>query len=92
MNIFYIIGKLGYIDRTIPEPVRVRAGIFLTSHRGSGIVRSMSLSFAFIIPLNYQINVKNNLSVRREKHGPDIFVLTSFTNTAECQTFFNASD
>ena len=47
----------------------MRAGIFLTSHRGWGIVRSMSLSFAFIIPLNYGIITKNNLNLRREQGG-----------------------
>ena len=43
--------------------------------RIGGVVRSMSSSFAFIIPLNYQINVKNNLSDRAENTGPYTFIL-----------------
>ena len=39
----------------------------------------MSLSFAFIIPLNYQINVKNNLYLPREQVGPSRFVLPLLT-------------
>ena len=34
----------------------------------------MLSSFAFIIPLNYQIKAKNKLSRRREQRGPDTFV------------------
>ena len=47
----------------------MRAGRPLTSHRGWGVVLSMSSSFAFIIPLNYGIITKNNLNLRREQGG-----------------------
>ena len=76
------IGKLCYIDRTSPDPrwvsgtsLRARAGRPLTPHRGSGVVLSMSYSFAIIIPLNYQINAKNNLSDQAENTGLYTFIL-----------------
>ena len=53
----------------------MRAGLLLTPHRGWGIVRSMSSSFPFIIPLNYGIIAKNNLALRAEKPRPDTFIL-----------------
>ena len=39
----------------------------------------MSSSFPFIIPLNYQIKAKNNLSRRREQGGPDQAILPLLT-------------
>ena len=82
----HIIGKLGYIDRTTPDP-RWASKNPCTTPKGEGrdfsddppriwgVVRSMSSSFAFIIPLNYQINAKNNLSDRAENTGPYTFIL-----------------
>ena len=39
----------------------------------------MTHGFPFIIPLNYQINAKNNLSLRREEGGPDQAILPMLT-------------
>ena len=80
MQIYWAATKLCYIigrsqeyevgvKSSLMEPVRNSAGNFLTPHLVSGIVRSMSHSFAFIIPLDYGIIAKNYLESRAKVAG-----------------------
>ena len=67
------------VENSLPDPEGGGQGIFWHPTEDRGLSLSTSLSFAFIIPLNYQIKAKNTLYLRREEGGPDQAILPLLT-------------